>query len=69
MTFGVFVRRAVESATEEFAGVGDSVLPLEGGAGVHFVGLDVVMAEDALVSIELGIGELVGDELPAASLG
>lgn len=47
---------------EEPAGVVDDVVPLEGVAGVGLVVLDVVVAQDALVGCEVGVGEFVSDE-------
>lgn len=56
-------------AAHELASTIDDEVPLEGWAGVGFVGLDVVMAEDAFVGVVLFGGEGVGDEFAVFVLG
>lgn len=45
------------------AGAVDDAVPVEGGAGVGLVGLDMVVAEDAAVGFEGFVGEFARDEL------
>src|SRR6185437_14906976 len=55
-----FVRFQGGGGHEAF-GLIDDAVPLEGGAGVLFVGLDVIVAEEALVVLELVGGGGGGD--------
>src|SRR5438094_762851 len=43
------------SAVDELAGIVNEVVPLKRRAGVHFVGLDMEVAKDTLVTLELVI--------------
>ena len=45
------------------AGAVDDAVPVEGGAGVGLVGLDMVVAEDAAVGFEGFVGKFARDEL------
>ena len=63
MALAGLVRHRRHAAMEELAGVADHVIPLEGRTGVHLVGLNVEMAEHALVGLELGIRQFLADEL------
>lgn len=47
---------------EQPAGFADDVIPLEGRAGVHLVGLNVEMAEDALVCFQFAVRQLLENE-------
>src|SRR5260370_5443331 len=60
---------AVGGLAEQFARITNYVIPLESRAGVCFVGLDVVMAQDALIFIEVVIRQLLGDEFARGVLG
>ena len=48
---------------EELAGVADHVIPLEGRTRIHLVGLDVKMADNALVNLKISIRQLLEDEI------
>src|SRR6266566_1533019 len=50
------------SAVDELAGIVNEVVPLKRRARVHFVGLDMEVAKDTLVILELVIGQFVRDE-------
>jgi len=55
--------------THQAPGMADEAVPLEGRAGVHLVGLDVEMAEDALVVLEVGFRQFAADELSGSVPG
>src|SRR5439155_27050991 len=50
------------AAVEQLPSITDDVIPLEGRAGVGFVGLDVEVAEDAFVFVQLVIGQLLRND-------
>lgn len=50
-------------------GVLDKFVPLEGGAGVGFVGLDMVVADEAAMGFELVVGEFCADEVVGGIFG
>ena len=56
MTLAGLIGSLGHSAVDEFAGIVNEVVPLKRRAGVHFVGLDMEVAKDTLVILELVIG-------------
>jgi len=68
MAFAGLIGGFRKPAVQEFARVLKDVIPLKSRAGIGFVGLNVEMAEDALVGFELVIGKFVGDDLAVGAL-
>ena len=52
---------------QQLAGVADNVIPLKCGAGIHFVGLNVEVAQDPLVVLELVVRQFLENE-PASAV-
>jgi len=51
------------TVAQPFARFANDEVPLKGGAGIHFVGLNVIMPQDSLIAGELIVGQLLSDEL------
>src|SRR5260370_32973837 len=62
MTLAGLIGCLGHSAVDKLAGIVNEVVPLKRRAGVHFVGLDMEVAKDTLVILELVIGQFVRDE-------
>ena len=63
MAFAGLIGQIRHSTIEQFLRFVYHPVPLKRRAGVDLVGLNVVMAEHALIIVELGPSQGVGDEL------
>ena len=67
MALAGLVRHGGHAAVEELPGAADHVIPLEGRTRIHLVGLDVKMADNALVTLKISIRQLLEDEIQRMS--
>src|SRR4051812_44852262 len=56
------VRGLRHATVQKFAGIADNQIPLKSWAGIDLVGLDVVMAKNALVALKVLILQFVCNE-------
>ena len=57
------------AAVKQFARANNEGVPLEGRTGVRLVGLDMVMAKNALILFQFLIGQLLRNELSIGVMG
>src|SRR5207237_468034 len=64
MPFAGLVGHIRHSTMEQLSRFAYDAVPLKGGAGIDFIGLDMIVAQDALIGIQLGIRQLSLEEIP-----